>query len=142
MQQDSATEWQRKVAALEASLEEKTVREKQLMGDLKKKGDTARQMLLAKDEELGVLRDRLRAAVEAATQLQLAAASAAPAAAPKPTGASTAGEHSAVGSNSGEAHTHTGHKDKLLTRTPSDRTIFTVEEVLMLVGCVFTYLRS
>lgn len=95
------------MTALEAALEDKSAREKQLVADLKKKGDTARQMLLAKDEELGVLRDKLRGAVEAATQLQLTAAAA----------VKSAAEH------------HSAPSPTLRAHSPSDGTVFSAEEV-------------
>jgi len=52
---------------LDATVAEKDAREKQLLGELRRKGDTAREMLLAKDEELRALKNKLKAAIDVAT---------------------------------------------------------------------------
>lgn len=54
------------VEALEAAAIERDAREKQLVAEMKRKGDTARQIIASKDEELEAVRLKLRAAVEAA----------------------------------------------------------------------------
>jgi hypothetical protein len=54
-------DWEGKVSALEVALEERTEREKLLLADAKKKSETARQLLTAKDQEIDSLREKLRA---------------------------------------------------------------------------------
>lgn len=106
-------------------MEDKVAREKQLVGDLKKKGNIARQLLLAKDEELSILRDKLRIAVETANGLQFAAA-----AAPKLVSAHPVTEHSAAGTNTTTTDdAQIRHKDKSLIHTSSDMSVFSAEEV-------------
>ena len=64
-----------RVSALEAQLDEKVSREKQLLGEIKKKGDAAREIILSKEEDIKNLREKLRAVVGAAASAASATSS-------------------------------------------------------------------
>lgn len=55
-----SAEWQGKLSALEAALEERVEKERVLQADAKRKSETARQLLTAKDQEIEALREKLR----------------------------------------------------------------------------------
>ena len=132
-------------------MEEKTAREKQLLGEIKKKGDAARQIIQAKDDELSTLREKLRAALEASAALSNSAAAAAANAvhsssqpqSPVPASGTPrlnlhatavhfsehGGEHAHAENNLSDLNTNHDFKPKALFRPASDRAIFTQEEV-------------
>lgn len=143
------------MAALEATLEEKSAREKQLLAELKKKGDAARQIITSKDEELSLLKEKLRAAVEVATTLSNAATAAGSHAGQVPTQEHSgeagtpasnarlphnmavhfaAGEHGHEPADStlSDINTNSELRPKALFRHPSDRAMFTQEEVILI----------
>jgi len=67
---DNYSELSSKIVYLEGLLEKQQQKEKQLMTDMKKKGDLARQLISSKDAEISKLRDRLQGTIPEDTSVQ------------------------------------------------------------------------
>jgi len=126
-----ANEWELKIEKLESDLNDKIEREKQLLAELKRKGDAARQLLVSKDSEIEALREKLKSAMTELKTPQTPSASTAADAAPTTT---TKQEGTVTHTPSTNKMNLNHHQDesvqpRVLFSSSSETSIFTLDEL-------------
>ena len=112
-------------------MNDKIEREKQLLAELKRKGDAARQLLVSKDSEIEALREKLKSAMTELKTPQTPSASTAADAAPTTT---TKQEGTVTHTPSTNKMNLNHHQDesvqpRVLFSSSSETSIFTLDEV-------------